>query len=80
MNTQYIISAIMIAATAGPLMAQSATPVQQESTLQTILNAGKDYSDHRAREKRIERRDERRDRERHRDHRRHDRHHPQRHR
>lgn len=80
MNTHSIILTLVAAAAASPLMAQPATPVHQQSTLQTLLNAGQDYSEHRAREKRIERRDDRRDREKNRhrhhrdDHHRHHRH------
>lgn len=72
MKIHNMIFTLMAVAAVSPLMAQPATPVQQESTLQTILNAGQDYSEQRAREKRIERRDDRRDRERD-HHRRHDR-------
>lgn len=64
MKTYNMIFTLMTLAAVSPLMAQPTTPVQQESTLQTLLNAGQDYSEHRAREKRIERHDERRDRER----------------
>ncbi len=65
MKTYNMIFILMTVAAVSPLMAQPATPVQQESTLQTMLNAGKDYSEHRAREKRIERRDDRNDHRRH---------------
>lgn len=79
MNTHTIRLILVVAAATSPLMASPATPVQQESTLQTLLNAGQDYSEHRAREKRIERRHDRRDRERN-HHRRHDRERDDRHR
>ncbi len=69
-----IITVIVAAGVLCPLASQADTASQQPSTLQTILNAGKDYGEQRAREKRREdRREDRRENRRDRQHHRHDR-------